>query len=244
MLNPTVNEAYSRLGIDRALVETCPRVTPQINKIGRMVESFGLNLPRDPYYYLQASDSPDARAILAARSSIPKTFAKLLPIEAFCIAASVPTTRVPELIVVAAMRMGVQASSMIAAMAHPAVVKKTVEVALTDGGVEDRQVLHKATGFLPAPRGAQTQINISSNAQAHAAAASSAQSLSVEAPPVESAIKRLSERLNLRRAQSQPALPASTARTIEHDPDSRDAREAMLVLEDRDLEGEEADDLD
>lgn len=240
-MNPTVIQAYQRLGIDRARVAEAPRVTPQLGKITKMLEQLGLNLPRDLYYYLAASDHPDAREIIRVRNSIPRVFAKLLPVEAFCIAASVPTTRVPEMIVVAAMRMGVQASSMIAAMAHPTVVKQTVKMALTDGGVDDREMLHKATGFLPQPRGAQTQINV--HTQANAASQAEAKAASVSAPAPESAIKRLSERLNLIRAvQTQPALPASSARELES---SDDSREALLVLDpEAELEGEDVDELD
>ena len=236
--NPTVKEAYARLGVTLEATSSVPRITPQIRKIGKMLETLNLNLPQDPFYYLAASDHDDARAILAARKSIPRTHARLLPIEAFCVASSVPTSRVPEMIVLAAMRMGVQASSMIAAMAHPSVVKKTVDMALTDGGVEDRQTLHKATGFTPTPKGSHTQINIPIHASA--SATSSAQSLSIGAPPVESAIKRLSERLNLKRAQSQPALPATPVYELETE--SEDSRVAVLDVE-TEPEEEDVDEL-
>lgn len=47
-----------------------------------------------------------------------------------------------------------QVSAVIAATAHPLVVQKTVQNALQDKGVRDREMLHTAVGFLPTPKGA------------------------------------------------------------------------------------------
>jgi hypothetical protein len=238
-MNPTVIEAYAKLGVSRAVVATHPRITPQLRKIGKMLERLNLNLPRDPYFYLSASEHPDARAIIAARASIARYFTKLLPIEAFCVAAAVPTPRVLEMVTVAAMRMGAQASTMLAALSHPDVVKKTIEVALTDAGTDDRAVLHKATGFLPTPRGSQTQITIPINASSSASAQATSQVANVSAPAPENTIRRLSERLNLRRAQPM-ALPQSSAMELPEDSESVEPELIQL----HDLEGEEVDDLD
>jgi len=63
---------------------------------------------------------------------------------------------------------GATASTLLTAVWHPKVVRKTIEVALTDKGFADRQVLHKATGFLPLPKGAQTIVNVNNQANVNA----------------------------------------------------------------------------
>jgi len=79
-------------------------------------------------------------------------------------------------------------------------------MALTDEGHEDRATLHKATGFLPSPKGAQTNIQVVQ----HASATANAQAASVAAPPPEQTIRRLVDRFNdARQIQSveRPSLP-------------------------------------
>jgi hypothetical protein len=101
---------------------------------------------------------------------------------------------------------------------HPRVVEKSVEMALTDEGIEDRTLLAKATGFLPTPKGSRTTVNVAANANAQSAA--NPQVL-VAAPPPENTIRRLVDRLN--EARGLPpvvvsALPAVDApRVIEID---------------------------
>jgi hypothetical protein len=86
-------------------------------------------------------------------------------------------------------------AQMIAALAHPRVVEKTIERALTDEGIADRMALHKAMGFLPTPKGSQTIISIMQSAQANTAVQT------VAAPPPEDTIRRLANRLNEARAK-------------------------------------------
>lgn len=44
-------------------------------------------------------------------------------------------------------------AGIIASTSHPGIVKKSVEMAGTDGGHRDREMLHIAQGFLPSPKG-------------------------------------------------------------------------------------------
>lgn len=106
-----------------------------------------------------------------------------------------------------ACRLSMYRTQFIVAASHPRVVEKTVEMALTDDGVEDRVTLHKATGFLPTPRGSQTVISMLQNAHANASAQP------VTAPRPEEIIRRLSERFNQARGLP-PALPTA-CRTVE-----------------------------
>lgn len=155
-------------------------------------------------WYLSTSEDPAARKVLEAYYSIPQIHRTLLPVEAFCIAASISPMRVLELITAACVRIGAQASTIIAAVNHPRVVEKAVEMALTDEGHADRTDLHKAVGFLPTAKGSQTTIQV-----VQTATASAQQASVVAAPAPEQSIRRLVNRFN-----ESKQLPAS-AQTVD-----------------------------
>ena len=192
-----------------------PRVTYKVvtqsgdsTEIKRQIEHVppygpGSDISKSWPWYLEACQDPEAQKVLEVRRSICRTHQKHLPVEAFCLAAGVAPHRILELLTATAVRLGAQASTLVAAVNHARVVQKTVEMALTDEGTEDRATLHKATGFLPTPKGAQTNITIAQNATAQA----NAQAAAVPAPPPEATIRRMVNRFNDR---TVPALPATT----------------------------------
>jgi hypothetical protein len=141
--------AYAYLGIDPKDVNCFPFLRTEFRRIARHIRS----LERDsslvrPLDYLRSSEDPEARKVLSAYLSVPESYRKLLPVEAFCRAAGVSPQRILEAITVVAVRQGAAASAIIAAIVHPRVVQKTVERALRDDGAEERMVLHRAVGFL------------------------------------------------------------------------------------------------
>lgn len=167
--------------------------------------------------YLQACDDPDARKVLTVYYELPPYQRAALPIEAFCLAATVSPIRVLELLVGACVRMGTRASTIIAATNHPRVVQKTIDMALTDEGGADRAVLHRATGFLPSPGGAKTNITIQQNASATA----NAQAAAVSPPPAEQTVRRLVERFHEARGLPPPDVSTALAALPEgHDDDA------------------------
>jgi hypothetical protein len=91
-----------------------------------------------------------------------------------------------------AYRFSMYQAQMIAALSHPSIVEKSIERALTDEGVADRLMLHKAAEFFPTPKGSQTAISIMRERQTDAAT----QTAPVAAPSPERTIRRLSERFN------------------------------------------------
>jgi hypothetical protein len=105
-------------------------------------------------------------------------------------------------------RIAMYKSQISAAMSHPEVVAKTVERALTDDGIADRMMLHKATGFLPMPKGAQTTVTVMQNAQANA----TSQPI-VEAPSPEQTIRQLADAFNQSR-ESRHALAAKNSELV------------------------------
>lgn len=210
-------DAYARLRIDGAAVLRLPQITPELRSIAKVIRrdapyGAGSDLARSWPLYLQSSESPHAykltEAYLDAVDAIGKRAADAMPIEAYCLTADVPTMTILEILVGVVVRQGAQASTIIAAVNHPRVVQKTVEMALTDDGIEDRNTLHKAVGFLPTPKGAQTTIQVTQNANA----AATAQAASL-APPPEATIRKLADRFNADRAIpiSEPAAIAEHA---------------------------------
>ena len=96
---------------------------------------------------LEISDNPEAIKVRLAYLSVPESYRRLLPPEAFCHSAGISPWVLLEAVTVAAVRRGVMASAIVAAVNMPRVVQKTVEVALQDDGYRERMMLHKAVGF-------------------------------------------------------------------------------------------------
>jgi hypothetical protein len=146
--------AYERLGIDSKDVQCVPFFATQLRRIARRVNHPAnrdetSTSPGRALDFLRFSEDPEARKVVDAYFSVPESYRRLLPPEAFCHAAGVSPWRVLEIIAGAAVRQGAQASAILAAIVHPRVVEKTIERALQDGGWRDCIVLHKAVGFLP-----------------------------------------------------------------------------------------------
>ena len=194
--------AYKSLGIDPLKVQSQPQITPMLKDIAKEIDI--TSSVRTWMKFLETSSDMDAQAIIESYRSITLKHSDKLTIEAFCLAANVPTSRALELITASIVRSGAQASTIIAAAMHPKVVKKTIDMALTDDGFNDRQTLHKATGFLPSPKGSQTNINVTQNANPQVAVA--------HVPSPESTIRRLADRFN---ADKMITIPAPVAQLEE-----------------------------
>lgn len=203
-------EAYKLLGITADDVRSHPIVTPQLRAIRRILHRRQQYNPQ-PITLLRSSNEPDARLLVDAYDSIPGGYARYLPLEAFAVAAQLSPLRVLELYTMTAVRAGAQASSVIAAVSHPSVMEKTVESALSDVDEyrhDSRVVLHRITGALPQPKGAQTIINMSQN-QNQAQAASSG-----VAPPPENTIRKFVDRFNTRSRPAAALPPAPEPVTV------------------------------
>jgi hypothetical protein len=204
------DESLARLGITREMVVMVPQITAQLRMIAKTIRG-NKSLPYGPGSdlltswptYLEASADDACRRLCQTYYGLPKVHRAGLPIEAFCVAAAVPPLHVLEVLTATVIRLGAQASTIVAAVNHPRVVQKTIDVALTDDGVRDREMLHKHANFLPTPAGARTNIVVTQNASATAAAQA------VTAPPPEQTIRRLADRFNLARA-----LPAEVTTPV------------------------------
>lgn len=192
--------ALARLGVTREKLQLAAPISSQLQMAAKKLRRRGL--PTSPYYYLKCSTHLDARKIVGLYYSLPANQRTLVPIEAYCLAADVDPTSLLDLIARTCATITRQTSALIAAVNQPKVVEKTVEMALTDEGVTDRLTLHRATGFLPTPRGAQTTVNVAASASA------SAPTL-VAAPAPEQITRVLADKLNELRG-----LPPAPAQVI------------------------------
>jgi len=194
--------AYQHLGIQPESVERVPFLWPNLRGIAHRLNRGRAKdaPPVSALDLLQWSEDPEARKVLQKYLSVPESYRRLLPAEAYCCAAGVSPFRVLEVIAGVAVRLGAQTSAVLAAVWHPRVVEKTIEMALTDEGIADRNALHRATGFTPLPKGSTTIVNVQQNAQGHVPVNC------VPAPRPEDMIRRLSAAFNEAR-QTQPAAP-------------------------------------
>jgi hypothetical protein len=143
--------AYRRLGISPQQVQRIPFLRADLVRIARLLNKGRAN-DESPVRFLdllQYSENPEAVKVLSVYRSVPESYRKLLPAEAFCCAAGVSPYRILEFVAAAAVRQGAMASAVIAAIQHPSVVAKTIYRALEPDGVQDRMMIHKAMGFLP-----------------------------------------------------------------------------------------------
>jgi len=106
--------AYQQLGIDSASVPCVPLFRSSLKRIARL-----MNRPRPkgehrspirPFDCLQWSTDPDACKVSRVYRSVPDSYRRLLPPEAFCYAAGVSQARVLELIAGAAVRCHAEAA--------------------------------------------------------------------------------------------------------------------------------------
>jgi len=220
-MTTTRADALLRLGITDEQLAHAPQVSPDLRMIAKTIQGRtpGPYGPGSDIYhawpaYLAASDDPEAVRVRNVYHAIPNYLRRALPVEAYCLAAGVAPHRILEILTACVLRLGAQASSIIAAVNHPRVVAKTIDVALTDDGVKDREMLHKHANFLPTPAGAKTSIVVTQNATANAQAAA-------VAPPPEQTIRRLADRFNLARTLPErvtepvPILPVADAELVE-----------------------------
>jgi len=146
--------AYDQLGIDPMDVQIVPMLSVQFRRIARAARNANLEgrstTAAGTLCLLEGCNDPDAKKLVAVFHSIPASYRKLLPPEAYCLAAGVLPTRALELMTVVAVQRTANASMILSTVMHPRVVLKTIEMALTDGGAKERRMLHVATGFIRA----------------------------------------------------------------------------------------------
>lgn len=225
------HQAYLILGVEPNVVLAGPKIT---HFISRMPGGWQRALE-----YLRASDLPEARHFISKYDNmlLPQFVRRLLPIEAFAVAASISPTRLWGVIVESARIFEGGLGSLTAAAAHTRVVQASIDSAVTPEGLEDRAHQLKHMNFLPMPKGSQVNVNVSASA---AAQTQVAQATVVDAPSPEATIRGLIERQNRFNTREQPALPSAEGREVVPEIIPRVERDPVYV--EQDYVDEEADD--
>jgi hypothetical protein len=184
--------AYKKLGISKDSIRTVPKVTLMLKEIMSGLKERGL--PEDPYYYLNVSADLDARKLILIYNSIIPSARCLLPLEAFCVAASVDPNSIVDSIVKAITRFNALKSGVSLSASQPDMVQKTIEAASDiENGHKDRRLHMQVSGLMPMPKGSKTIVNVQTSA--NASSSPTLQAVIVPAPPPEQTVRRLSERL-------------------------------------------------
>ena len=113
---------------------------------------------------LTFSSDPAARCLLELweRHSIESQLK--IPFEAFCLAAKVDIHRMVGILVTSTREITKMKSAMKTMLAHPDIVDSTVRKAKRLDGTKEKEMIHKAVGWLPSPKGSSINLNFGQQA--------------------------------------------------------------------------------
>jgi len=202
--------AYLRLS-ESSSFDICQKTILEQPQISAQLKELTEIIPRrdgkpllstDPYYYLQVSETKEAKDVLTQYYSIPGGSRKKVPIEAYCLAAGVSPLRILEIILQTAVRLEKQLhaakSAIKAAQAQPELIDKHIFFGGKQEGFKDREFIAKVNGILPTG-GPKVAVNVTQNATATAVVSA--------APPPEQTIRRMVDRFNEKRTINTVAAP-------------------------------------
>lgn len=170
--------ALVKLGVTEALLAQTPAISHITKGVGGTPRIFD---------YLRGSVDPRARSFCELADNLKPTELNYTPIEAFCLAAKVPTKEFLGLLIEEVSEQAKIASTLLSKAAHPRVVQATIDSAQFADGVQDRKMLHQAEGFVPVPK---TSVTVFRNAQIDARQ----QTVNATLAPVETSVRRIGER--------------------------------------------------
>ena len=123
---------------------------------------------------LKFSSDPQARAFLEFVWGCRPETRDRIPLEALCLAAKIHPLQLLGALVAGARDTSRMESALKTMIAHPEVVDRTIQAATerepvmmngvvvghTHGSVKDRELVHKAVGWLPSPKGSSINVNL------------------------------------------------------------------------------------
>jgi hypothetical protein len=107
---------------------------------------------------LRSHDEEDARTFMELYDSLSQRDRQYLSLEEIAYASGIGSLRLAEIATSATIVHGQMASKLILATAMPGIVRTSVRLAKTAKGGFDREMMLKAGGVLPVPKGAQIAI--------------------------------------------------------------------------------------
>ncbi len=203
-------DGYERLGITPEEVAAVPKISHLLESISKPWQKKILN-------YILGSDADESRRFLEVYSSVPPSNRKVLPFEAFCVAAKVSTKRMWEVIQGTVFEQSDSESAMLVAIAHPDIVKDTIKRAKTKFGSAEKKMLHQSRGLVPVPKNNVTFIRDQKNTLIDNR--DQRQIANVQMVPLDERVNRISDRFNEARASAMKALPVPVEVTVQDDED-------------------------
>lgn len=154
-------DAYYRLQVTTETVAGVPQITHLLKRAKLTVKSAAT--------FLRGSETPEARRWIAKYDLLGRDELSLVPFEAFCVSAGIPTRKMFSVLCEAVFIDSKLSGQLLQAAAHPDIMEKTIAAAssLSDGNA-DRKMLLQAMGTLPV--GSKTvvfgtQNNVAGNQQ-------------------------------------------------------------------------------
>lgn len=140
-------EAYERLGVTKEDVDKLPKITHIIKK------SFPKHIDQ-AIEYLRGADNDEARKWLKVYDEIPASARKLLPFEAYCLAANIPTKRMLGIIIESCSEQEDHATALLSKAAKPKILQAAVKNATgkSKEALEDRKMILQHEGYAPMPK--------------------------------------------------------------------------------------------
>ena len=191
----TLAQAYAVLGVTPLDVALVPRIEHLFRGLGGKQKVFE---------YLAGSEEKEARAIVDLRAKVSPDQARVLPFEAFCVAAGVTTKRMIGLIQEEVFAQSRVAAAILKDSSIPDIVKVTVRQAKTIAGTQEKRMLLQSGGVLPLPK--TTIMPVYGNLNVDQSQKMQVNQVAV-LPPVEHTVQRLSDRFNERTPTTMLALP-------------------------------------
>ena len=194
----TLTQAYAVLGVTPIDVALVPRIEHLFRGLGGKQKVFE---------YLAGSEEKEARAIVDLRAKVTPEQARVLPFEAFCVAAGVTTKRMIGLIQEEVFAQSRVAASILKDSSIPDIVKVTLRQAKTIAGTQEKRMLLQSGGVLPLPK--TVVMPVYGNLNVDQSQKTQINQVAV-LPPVEHTVQRLSDRFNERNPTVMLALTEPT----------------------------------
>ena len=192
----TLDRIYRENGITHQLVAQQPKMKAALTRLG------GLEAAAE---YLRGSEDPDAAKFLEVYDRVDFEDHDYLEFEGFCAAARVQGKKIFSLIVAEAMINSETAVAIVTAIQAPDVIKATMDLAVMPGGHRERKLVAQAIGWLPRPKGSQTNLQI--NVAAGSSTASNPTGMPrVSLPSFAEDIRELGERFQANRSEKSPKI--------------------------------------
>lgn len=102
--------------------------------------------------YLRSSSTKEAIELLRIWDLGSIKEHKIIPFEAYCLSAKSTPKAMMGIIMQAIVEQSNLASELLVATAHPEIVQKTIKIAKTKAGADERKAILQNRGFLPAPK--------------------------------------------------------------------------------------------